>query len=184
MIGDLPFVKRIYKKSKKGTFSHTVYVFPWISNPEAYIHQNNKAMINELIEKYEKLTIEEMLEEENKNDNDDENGFSNGNRGTNNNTKKNRQKFLLYLSKKIEKLSTYTQVKKEDLLKLLIRIGEVMNNGSIIWSMDRYLEKCLREFGYEVKGTEKIREIYKILIGENDLYTLELDGYISDLLAI
>ncbi|AOY76886.1 helix-turn-helix domain-containing protein [Clostridium formicaceticum] len=182
-IGELPFMIVKSRRSEGGTWDHNCYIFPWLNNKykKAYIHENNKYMINKLIEHYEQLALQEMLEEEEKEKEDDD---DNDNHGTGNSSKKDRQKFLPYLSSKIQKLSTITRIKANDLLKMFIRIGETMNNSNIIFCMDKYLQTCLGNLSYEVKATEKIKEIYNILIGNEDLYTINLDKYVGDVLAV
>ncbi|QUH20212.1 hypothetical protein [Alkaliphilus sp. B6464] len=157
------------RRSNTGKYEHTIYIFPWLNKPNDYIRQMQLEIINELIRKYSDEAIEE---------------YENSSHVTENERKINRQNYVLSIYSKINKIKKYANSKANDVLKVLVRVGNTLAEGNIIYSLEKYLMQSFKEIGYEMRTTKAIQELYFMLIGDNDLFEINLDGYIDDLLSI
>lgn len=168
-IGNLPFVIRKPRRSNTGKWEHTIYIFPWLNKSNEYTRQLQLEIVNELIRKYSDEAIEE---------------YENSNHVAENERKINRQNLLLSISSKINRIKEYAGSKAEDILKVLVRVGNTLVDGNIIYSLEKYLLQSFKEIGYEMRTTKAIEELYNMLIGDNELYEINLDGYVNDLLSL
>lgn len=168
-IGSLPFIIRKPRRGNTGQFDHTIYIFPWLNKSAEYTRQLQLEIVNELIKKYS----DEALEE-----------YENSNHVAKNERKINRQNLLLSISSKINRIKEYTGSKANDVLKVLVRVGNTLVDGNIIYSLEKYLLQSFKEIGFEMRTTKAIEELYNMLIGDNELYEINLDGYVNDLLSL
>jgi len=169
MIGNMPLLIRKPRRGNMGKYDHTIYIFPWLNKSNDYTRELQLEIVNELIKKYS----DEALEE-----------YENSNHVTNDERKINRQNLLLSISNKIERIKEYANSKANDVLKVLVRVGNTLAEGNIIYSLEKYLLQSLKEIGYEMRTTKAIEELYNMLIGENELYEINLDGYVNNLLSL
>jgi len=166
------FVVRYNQRDPEGKFDHTVYLFPWIDKTEEYTKALEEDVLNNLITEYHDQAMQE-LELEVKCD---------SHVAKSNSKVLERSSFYLSLSEKINKIKEYSQSKAEDVLKVLIRIGNVLTYGNPIYDLEKYLLASLKDIQLESKGEKALKELYNILIGGYDIYEIDLDGYINDLM--
>ncbi len=168
-IGNMPFIVRKPRRSSEGKWDHTLYIFPWLNKSNEYVRQLQMETVNKLIKIYSDEALEEL---------------ENDNHVTNDERKINRQNFVISILEKINKIKKYAGSKANDVLKILIRVGNTLSEANIIYSLEKYLLQSFKEIGLEMKGTKALEQLYSMLISDHDLYTIDLDGYIDDLLSL